>query len=56
MVAHDVCRPQMQRNWLRAAEMLDASASVIHMRSGIINDAASSPLNTDVCEFSPDGA
>jgi len=41
----------MQANWLRGFETLQASQSVIAARSGKMRDAASAPLDADLAEF-----
>ena len=41
----------MQSNWLRGFETLQASQSVIAARSSKMRDAASAPLDADLAEF-----
>lgn len=43
---------ELQRNWLRTAETLNAASSVVQARGGLMNDAARSPFTADVGEFS----
>jgi ABC-type taurine transport system substrate-binding protein len=42
---------QMQTNWLRGMETLQASNSVIDARTGKMRDAASAPMQADFAEF-----
>lgn len=43
---------EMQRNWLRTAETLNAASSVVQARGDLMNDAARSPFTADIGEFS----